>query len=212
MIPARHHRVVAVLRLVVAVVGVVALVGRFFYGLGFSTFATGNYFGYLTMQSNIAGVALMVTGAVSAWRRPVDATWFSTARLLVTSYLGVAGIVFALLATQAGNVDYRLEVPWSDQLLHFWIPGYAVLDWLFAPGRRRVSWRMSALVLGYPVVWGMATMLRGSIVGWYPYFFLDPGQLDNLGEFAGYAIAALALFSGVAAALIGLSRLIPTRV
>jgi hypothetical protein len=127
--------------------------------------------------------------------------------MLVTSYLTVAGIVFGLLAAQAAERDYRLDVPWSDQLLHFWIPGLALADWLLAPGRHRVSWRFSALVLGYPLVWGIITMVRGSIVGWYPYFFLDPYQVQNIGEFAIYSALALALFSATATLLNLASRM-----
>ena len=46
----------AMLRLLAAAVGVAALIGRFVYGQGFITFSVGNYFGYLTHQSNIAAV------------------------------------------------------------------------------------------------------------------------------------------------------------
>jgi hypothetical protein len=175
---------IGVLRLVVAALGVLALVGRFVYGRDFVTFSVGNYFGYLTHQSNIAAVVMFAAGGVAMLRGIREPGWASAARLLITSYLTVAGIVFGLLAAQAAERDYRLDVPWSDQLLHFWIPGLALADWILAPGRHRVSWRFSALVLGFPLVWGMFTMIRGSIVGWYPYFFLDPYQVASIGEFA----------------------------
>jgi hypothetical protein len=197
------------LRLAVAVLGVVALAGRFAYGLDFVTFSVGNYFGYLTHQSNIAAVVMFAAGGIGMLRGIREPEWVSAGRMLITSYLTVAGIVFGLLAAQAAEREYRLDVPWSDQLLHFWIPGLALADWLLAPGRHRVSWRFSALVLGYPLVWGMVTMVRGSIVGWYPYFFLDPGQLSNIGEFAGYSAAALALFSGIATLLNLGARAVP---
>ncbi len=129
--------------------------------------------------------------------------------MLITSYLTVAGIVFGLLAAQAAERDYRLDVPWSDQLLHFWIPGFALADWLLSPGRHRVPWRFSYLVLGYPLIWGMITEVRGSIVGWYPYFFLDPYQVESVGEFAMYSAAALVLFSGIASLLNLGARVVP---
>ena len=197
------------LRLAVAVLGVVALAGRFAYGLDFVTFSVGNYFGYLTHQSNIAAVVMFAAGGIAMLRGIREPEWASAGRMLITSYLTVAGIVFGLLAAQAAEREYRLDVPWSDQLLHFWIPGLALADWLLAPGRHRVSWRFSALVLGYPLVWGMVTMVRGSLVGWYPYFFLDPGQLSSIGEFAGYSAAALALFSGIATLLNLGARAVP---
>ena len=54
--------------------------------------------------------------------------------MLITSYLTVAGIVFGLLAAQAAERDYRLAVPWSDQLLHFWIPGLRARRLAARPG------------------------------------------------------------------------------
>jgi hypothetical protein len=205
----KWHAAIGLLRLAVAAVGVAALVGRFLYGQGFVTFSVGNYFGYLTHQSNIAAVGMFAAGGVMMLRGIREPGWASAARMLVASYLAVAGIVFGLLAAQAAERDYRLDVPWSDQLLHFWIPGLALADWLLAPGRHRVSWRFSALVLGYPLVWGMITMVRGSIVGWYPYFFLDPYQVGSIGEFAGYSAGALALFSAIATLLNLGARAVP---
>ncbi|MFC0681433.1 Pr6Pr family membrane protein [Lysobacter korlensis] len=192
---------IGVLRLAAAATGVAALIGRFFYGQGFITFSVGNYLGYLTHQTNIAAVLMFAAGGVTMLRGIREPGWASAARMLITSYLVVAGIVFGLLAAQAAERDYRLDVPWSDQLLHFWIPGFALADWLLSPGRHRVPWRFSYLVLLYPLIWGAVTMVRGSIVGWYPYFFLDPGQLSSIGEFATYSSLALALFAAAATTL-----------
>jgi hypothetical protein len=205
----RWAHAVGALRLIAAAVGIAALIGRFIYGRDFVTFSVGNYFGYLTHQANIAAVGMFVAGGVMMLRGSREPGWASAGRMLITSYLAVAGIVFGLLAAQAAERDYRLDVPWSDQLLHFWIPGFALLDWLLAPGRHRVSWRFSALVLGYPLVWGIVTMIRGSIVGWYPYFFLDPFQVAGVGEFALYSIAALLLFSTLATLLNLGARAVP---
>jgi hypothetical protein len=205
----RWAHAIGVLRLTAAAVGVAALIGRFLYGRDFVTFSVGNYFGYLTHQSNIAAVLMFTAGGVIMLRGFREPDWASAGRMVITSYLAVAGIVFGLLAAQAAERDYRLDVPWSDQLLHFWIPGYALLDWLLAPGRHRVSWRFSALVLGYPLIWGMFTMVRGSVVGWYPYFFLDPFQLRSIGEFALYAAGALALFSALSTMLNVAARVVP---
>ncbi len=200
---------IGVLRLLAAAVGVAALTGRFVYGQGFITFSIGNYFGYLTHQSNIAGVVMFASGGVTMLRGIREPAWASIGRMLITSYLTVAGIVFGLLAAQAAERDYRLDVPWSDQLLHFWIPGFALADWLLSPGRHRVPWRFSYLVLGYPLIWGMVTEIRGSIVGWYPYFFLDPYQVGSIGEFALFSALALVLFCGVASLLNVAARVVP---
>ena len=199
-------------RFVVALVCSVALVFRYIWGLGSITFTPGNYFSYLTIQSNIAFVIVLVIGGVYALRpaRPVaDPRWLSLARASVLSCTVSAGVVFAFIVQQAGARGFRIDVPWSDQILHFVLPVVALFEWFASPGRGRAPWRTILVVIGYTVVWGLLTLLRGAEVGWYPYFFLDPAQIGSFGQFAGYCGIALALFSVITCAVIGISRTTP---
>ena len=49
--------------------------------------------------------------------------------------------------------------------------------------------------------------MRGSFVGWYPYFFLDPAQVSGPLETVLYCLIAVVLFLGIAAVLVATSRL-----
>jgi hypothetical protein len=51
-----------------------------------------------------------------------------------------------------------------------------VLDWLIDPPHVPISWRRALTWLAYPLVWLAYTVIRGGIVGWYPYPFLDPAH------------------------------------
>lgn len=61
-----------------------------------------------------------------------------------------------------------------------------ILDWLFAPGRRRLSWAVVPALLAFPVAWFVYTSVRAPLVYdqmkheqvWYPYPFLDPRLAD----------------------------------
>jgi hypothetical protein len=53
----------------------------------------------------------------------------------------------------------------------------------------------------------VVTLIRGNIVGWYPYFFLDPAQADYPMPFIVFSGGALALFAAVQVCLIGIGRL-----
>lgn len=182
---------------------------RFRWGIGSATFSTGNYFAYLTIQSNIAYAAISVVAGIWLIRHRVDPPWLTNLRAVVLSCTVSAGVVFAFLIEQAGEQGYLIVVPWSDRVLHFVLPAFALIDWIAAPGRRRASWRAIAFVLGYTVVWGLLTLVRGALAGWYPYFFLDPVQLTGFGQFVGYCGIALTLFAAISSGLIGLSRLPP---
>ncbi|WP_394770871.1 Pr6Pr family membrane protein [Lacisediminihabitans sp.] len=197
------------LRLGMATLCLVALVARFVWGLGSATFTPGNFFAYLTVQSNMAFVVVSVITGLIGLRGANDPPWLDTTRACVLSLTVSSGVVFGFLVEQAGARGFRIDVPWSDQVLHFWLPAIALLDWIVAPGRRRALWRTVALVLVFTVGWGLVTLVRGPIVGWYPYFFLDPAQVSGPGEFFLFGGIALTLFGGISSGLVAISRTRP---
>ncbi|ROQ39550.1 hypothetical protein EDF46_1182 [Frondihabitans sp. PhB188] len=201
-------RISGLLRLVAAAVAVAALIANFQYVLGFSTFATVNYFSYFTQQSAMANVAVLAVSGVLTFRGRLDPRWFAVVHAIVTTYVIVSGIVFGVIVTQSAAHHYSLAFPTSSQVLHFWLSGYVLLDWVLAPGRTPVRWRTLWLVLPFPLVWGFFTLERGRDVRWYPYFFLDPAQVSPE-QFRLYNAIVLVIFLAVASALIGLSHARP---
>lgn len=205
------RRIVGVLRLLAAAVGVVALVADFVYVLGFSTFSSINYFSYFTQQSNMANVVVLAVSGVLMLRRRAEPGWFAGIHALVSTYVIVSGIVFGIIVAESASHNYRIEVPWSSQLLHFYLPVFVLVDWVLGPDRTRVRWRVTSIVLAFPLLWGVFTIVRGAEVGWYPYFFLDPAQVTWPGEFVLYNGIALGTIVGVLVGLIALSHLRPHR-
>lgn len=201
-----HPAVTGWMRLGIAAICVVALVHRLFWGLSSNTIAGANFLAYLTMESNILFACVWIISGVDALHRMTDPRWLTIARTVALSWTTTAGIVFAFLVWQAGERAIRIDVPWSDQLLHFWVPAMALADWAFAAGRRPAPWRVVPIVLAYPVLWGGVTMWRGSVIGWYPYYFLDLRQVSGPLEFLLTSGAALAVFAIVSVTLVLLSR------
>lgn len=193
-------------RLLAAAVCIVSLTHRMLWGMGSQTLASDNFFAYLTIQSNIAFALLSIIAGFVALRRDEDPLWLTTARALVISWTITAGLAFSIIVWQAGLRGIPITVPWSDVVLHYVLPAFAVVSWLIGPGRREASWRVVPFVLLYPVVWGVFTIWRGRIIGWYPYYFLDPRQVSGLGEMALSCALALSIFAVVAAALVLLSH------
>lgn len=202
-------------RIALAGLELLALFGNFNYVLGFSSFATNNFFSYFTIQSAMLAVVMLLAGGVAALRRPRDPHWLSIMRTVVMCYLLVSGIVFAVIVAQASTRSYRVDVPWSDTLLHFVVPVLALAGWLFdaviTPRTDPMPWSTLGWVLPYPVVWLVFTLLRGADVGWYPYFFLDPAQVGGAWGIAFYCLLVLVIFLGVAAMLVAVSRGITAR-
>lgn len=207
MVKVRARAVFGALRLTAAATCAVALVHRLFWGLSSNTTAGDNFFAYLTVQSNCALVVVLVVGAVLAFLRASDPRWFTIALALVLTWTITAGLAFALIVWQAGLRGIRVDVPWSDQLLHFWLPACTAVAWVLTPGHRGVSWWIVPSCLAFPLAWGGVTLWRGPQVGWYPYYFLDPRQVSGPPEFLLTSAIALAIFALVATALVGISRM-----
>jgi len=193
------RRLVGSERLILAVLCAVALLFRFRWGLGWVEPA--DFFAYLTIQSNLAFVVVTAWAGVIAWRGIATPRRFDAIRAGVLTCTVTAGIVYALIVQQSTVRGIQVNVPWSDVILHFVLPVLAIADWMLTP-RSRVPKKVVLLVLAYVGVWGVGTMIRGSITGWYPYYFLDPNQTNGIAEFLLLSSAAVAIFVAVGFALI----------
>ena len=198
-----------VARLVSGALGVLVLALHLDYSLGSGASALPNFFSYFTMQSAIAAVFVWMIGGVIALRRSVDPRWLLTARILMTTYQIVSGVVYSVIVAQAVARGVSIQVPWTSQVLHYWMPAYAIVDWLVAPRRAGVPWISLRGVLAFPIAWGTFTMIRGAVVGWYPYFFLDPYQVSGPVEFATYGAIVLSFIVLVAVILILAGQYLP---
>ncbi len=130
-----------------------------------------NFFSYFTIQSNLIGVAvLLVLAAQGSRHRPAG---LEGLRGAATVYLTVTYVVVVALLK---GVDVGLQLPWVDVALHELTPVVIVLDWLIDPPSVPIGWRRSLGWLLYPLAWLVYTLVRGAIVGWYPYPFLNPAN------------------------------------
>lgn len=203
----RGRAIFGALRLVAASICTGALVHRLFWGLSSGTTAGDNFFAYLTVQSNCALVVVLLIGAVLAVVRASDPRWFTVALALVLTWTITAGLAFALIVWQAGLRGIRVDVPWSDQVLHFYLPACTAIAWMLTPGHRGVPWWTVPTALAFPLAWGGVTLWRGPLIGWYPYYFLDPRQVSGPPEFFLTSAVALAIFAAVATVIVLASRM-----
>ncbi|RXZ48927.1 hypothetical protein ESP57_08135 [Agromyces fucosus] len=207
----RARRWLGVFRLLIAALEIVALIGNFQYVLGFRLFATANFFSYFTVQSAFAAVVTLGIAAAFALFTPRDPAWLGILRTMVTVYVLISGIVFAVIVAQASTRDYRMEVPWSDTVLHFIVPALALIAWTtdaIMAVNPRVPWSTVGWVLVFPSIWLVYTLFRGADVGWYPYFFLDEAQVGGPMGVAVYCLLVLAIFVSLTAGLVAINRML----
>jgi hypothetical protein len=147
-----------------------------------------NFFSYFTIESNILAFIVFLVSAfyMFAGKKSSKLDFFRGA---ATLFMIVTGIVFAVLLSGIEGAKLT-AVPWDNAVLHYIIPIAAAIDWIIDPPHRRISFRRGLLWLTYPVVYVVYSLIRGPIVGWYPYPFLDPAY----GGYGKVAVTSILIF------------------
>jgi hypothetical protein len=175
--------IVRVLRVAAAGLGIAAILSALDRGTG----PLANFFSYFTIESNVLAVVVLLVGGVLDPR----STRWAYARGAVTLYMVITGIVYAVLLA---DVDVQLTTPWINDTLHRYLPLLLLLDWLLNPPWPAVSRRAALGWLAFPLAYFGYSLVRGPVVDWYPYPFLDPRE-DGYGA---VAVSAVVLAAGMA--------------
>lgn len=213
-----------VLRLLGAGAIVAAIVGQLMTSVTFWTQQAGltdittqfvNFFSFFTIESNILTVAVFLIGAVCLIKGELpEPRWLSIGRASVTAYMATTGIVYNVLL-RGIELPQGSTLPWSNEVLHVVAPLLMVIDWLFAPGRNRLEWKTIWVIVIFPLVWGVYTLIRGPLVFdavtgneyWYPYPFMNPNIApEGYVSVAFYLVLIAAVIGGVGALVIRASR------
>jgi hypothetical protein len=199
-------QLIAALRAVAALGTLTAIVATFFDTASRSTINPFNFFGYFTMQSNLATLAVLLAAAVYGFRGRRQPPGLVLARGCVTTYIVIVGIVYNLLLS---GLEGGVTLAWANTVLHVLLPIYAALDWILFADRGPLPWRRFWIVLVYPVVWLIVVLVRGATDGWVPYPFLDPAQ--GYGVVALFAVGIAVAFAAVGAGVWAVSRMAVVR-
>lgn len=164
-----------------------------------------NLFCYFTVQSN---VIVGVTCLLLALRPDRHSTVFAVFRLAGVIDIAITGVVYHVALAQLFELKGYAFV--ADQLLHTVVPILAVGGWLIFGPRRRVSWSIVGWAMLVPIGWTVFTLIRGPIVNYYPYPFIDV-DLHGYGTvFVNMALIA-GLFFALAAGALALDRVLAKR-
>lgn len=163
-----------------------------------------NFFSFFTIQSNLLVLGVAVSLVLLADR---DGPFWRIARLDALICISVTCLVDLTVLRPHHHLAGWSNV--TDLGLHVVTPVLAVLGWLLFGPRPRLGWGTLAWSLVFPLAWLAYTLIRGAIVKWYPYPFID--VISH-----GYARVALdclmvaVLFVAFATAFVGLDRRLPT--
>jgi hypothetical protein len=129
-----------------------------------------NLLSYFTIESNVLAAVMLTVTAVTVLRG--GSTLGRTLTLwrgLATFSMVATGIIYVALLR---NVDVQTGSQWTNTVLHYLMPVVLLVDWLITP-RARIALLAAAWWLVFPLLYLAYSLIRGPIVDWYPYPFLD---------------------------------------
>jgi hypothetical protein len=149
-----------------------------------------------TVESNILVLAVALLVAFGTAR----GAGFALAHLDALIGITVTGIVFAtILAPDQEHVGL------SSVLLHYVSPPLALVLWLVLGPWDARSWRVIGAALLWPLAFLLWTVVHGAISDWYPYGFIDAGEL-GAGRMLRNALLVLVLGVALGLAVIAVDR------
>lgn len=180
-------------RAVVALTVLVAVVVQYMHGVNINpNFQVANFYSFFTIQSNILGAVVMLIAAgflaANKWSRTLD-----NFRGAATLFMVITGITYFILLRGLED-QLQTPIPWVNITLHYAFPILILIDWFISPLARQIPLRQTLTWLLFPIAYVTYTLIRGPIVNWYPYPFLNPatgGYLKVLIVSLGIAVVAI---------------------
>jgi hypothetical protein len=160
------------------------------------------FFSYFTIWANVLVAVTLTVPAFSAAAGP--GRFFSKPSIQAAAavHITMVGVVYSMLLRGALDLDVWNAV--ADHALHDVIPILYVAYWLIFAPKAEISWTDPLKWLAFPAVYFAYSLLRGAVVGRYPYWFADvellgyPTALTNAG-FVLLAFAAVGfIYAGTA--------------
>lgn len=220
MLPsARWAWIWSIVRFAAAVLGAAAIIAQLQrslsnaveYGWHVPTVAA-NFLSFFTIQSNVLAAVTLAIGAIWWWTRgrrsdDRESHWYAVLLTCATTYMVTTGIVYNTLLRNI-ELPEGQTVAWSNEVLHVVIPLVLLMDLFVAPRRRRLPWRSVWVVVVYPILWVVYTLVRGPLITapgtdapfWYPYPFLNPNNPELVPPgYAGVAVYVVGIAIGIVA-------------
>lgn len=167
-----------------ALLAVGANFDRTVLGEGFSAVS---FFSYFTILSNLFAAGLMLYGAWPWTGRSL--LFYDLLRGAAVVYMAIAGLVYGVLLA-----DSPVTVPsWINTAEHRIMPVVIALDWLIDPPRHHLAYRRTLRWLAFPITYLIYSEIRGALVDWYPYPFLDP-RIGGYDRVATYVLGITVTF------------------
>ena len=164
----------------------------------------GIFFSYFTVITNLL-ICLSLTVSLMGPRSTLG-NWCSRPDVVagIGTSIAFVGISYHFLLRNTWNPQGAQLL--ADVLLHYVVPALYVLYWWFGTSKAALRWIHPLFWSIYPAVYLVYALIRGSIVGSYPYPFIDVARV-------GYerttfnSLGLLSVFISLGLLLVALDRM-----
>lgn len=169
---------------------------------------SGNFVSYFTILSNLLA-ALAFTAPLAAPQSALGRFFARPGvRTAVALYTTVTAATYVAILQRLWDPQGAQWV--ADTTLHYATPTLMLIDWLVFTPRGALTWRSVIPWLAFPLGFGVYTMVRGPLTGFYPYPFLDVASL-GIGAVLVNMAAMSAFFIALGLVFVLIDRLLARR-
>ena len=175
-----------------------------------NVFRPWEYFSYFTIQTSLIAIVTLGVSGWFAWNSQVETRVLNIVRLCTVTFTVVVTLVYNLLLRGLANDPADGNYVWPvlpNEILHVWAAIFMLIDWMLSSRRINLRIRTIFWVLVFPLAWLLYSIVRGLIVDWWPYWFINPNEPAGISGMVTYIFAIMLFLLTVAIALLGLQRI-----
>ena len=175
-----------------------------------NVFRPWEYFSYFTIQTSLIAIVTLSVAGWFAWNGRAETRVLSIVRLSTVTFTVVVTLVYNLLLRGLPDAAADGDYVWPilpNEILHVWAAIFMLIDWMLSSRRINLRVRTIFWVLLFPLAWLVYSIIRGLMVDWWPYWFINPNEPAGVTGMLTYIVGIMLFLLTVAVGLIGLQRI-----
>jgi hypothetical protein len=168
------------------------------------------YFSYFTIQTSLLAIVTLSVAGYFAWTGRTETRVLNIVRLSTVTFTVVVTLVYNMLLRGLPDAAADGDYVWPilpNEILHVWAAIFMLIDWILSSRRINLRVRTIFWVLLFPLAWLAYSIVRGLMVDWWPYWFINPNEPAGVTGMLTYIFGIMLFLLTIAIALIGLQRI-----
>jgi hypothetical protein len=165
----------------------------------------GNFLSYFTVQSNIFVAVMSIFLLV---KKPKRSKLLDRLEFISLVNITVTGLVYGIVLASLWEPTGLAFI--ADILLHYITPGLYFFYWFFFYNKEHFDYSIIPTALIYPAIFLIYTLIRGPIVDFYPYPFIDLNEI-SIGQLIVNSVLVGIFFLFVASVIVIVNNLMSSK-